>query len=413
MGPFGFGNLGDAFSLQAMIQHVEKYFPEAEIFGFTLNPEDTEKRHGIKCYPVSRMSWKENEGKEKGLWAKLTRWLETRPNPILQKLKRWIERVPLELGMILEASKRVKEMDLFIVTGSGQLQDYWGGGGPWSYPYTLLKWGALAKLHRTPLMVVSVGAGPIDAKLSQLFIRWSLSFAGYRSYRDEYSKKYVRDIVGLVQDDPVYPDLAFSYQLTTPLPVQVETTRKFVGIGPIGYFKHWPEQDEAIYADYLAKIVAFIGWLLDKNYAIVFLRGEAYYDGLVIDDLKGKLRKIGLDPEKEPFIAADILTVDQLLFYLSVSDFVVASRYHNVLIAYMLNKPVFALSYQAKIESLMASVEQSQYCLPLGDFDNQSLQAGFEDLVLNQVTNCEKIAKNVPSYNISLHEQYERIFGNL
>ncbi len=43
-GPFGFGNLGDAAIQEAMLQHVREYLPTAQIYGFSLNPEDTEKR---------------------------------------------------------------------------------------------------------------------------------------------------------------------------------------------------------------------------------------------------------------------------------------------------------------------------------------------------------------------------------
>lgn len=412
MGPFGYGNLGDAAIQDAMIQNIRRFFPDAEIYGFSLNPEDTEARHGIKSYPISRMSWREDGNRSMSLMERLTAWMRNHPKRFVRQLERWVRRGPLEFGMIVDAFKALKGFDLFIISGGGQLDDYWGGGGPWSHPYTLLKWGGLARLRGAKFMFVSVGAGPLDAKLSRLFIRSALSIASYRSYRDEYSRQYVARVVGFQKDDPVYPDLAFSLHTDLPEVSPIEPTpRKIVGIGPVGYFREgcWPEADAEIYAHYLHKLATFVEGVIHKQYAIVFLPGETYYDQLAMDDLKQVLALRGVDLAAH-ILDVSILTVTDLLVQIQRIDFVVVSRFHNLLLSQLLNKPALALSYQAKIDSLMASTEQAQYCFPIQSFDEQVLLKSFADLEAQQEVVRQQVRTHIQQYRDALQQQYERIF---
>lgn len=412
MGPFGYGNLGDAAIQDAMIQHVRKYFPNAEIYGFSLNPEDTEKRHGIKSYPISRMVWA--EGERKGMFQGLFNWLKNHPNHRAQGLERWLQRVPMEFGLIADAYQILKEFDYFIVSGGGQLDDYWGGGGPWSHPYTMLKWGLVSKLRGVKFMFVSVGAGPVDARLSQIFVRWALSLAEYRSYRDQYSKDYVKNIVGFLRDDPVYPDLAFSLRLENYSPaVNVTHARPIIAVGPIGYFKKdaWPEVDDAIYDAYLQKMSAFLNYLIEKGYALLFIPGEAHYDKMAINDVRARLSPQSKIPGV--ILEVSIETVSDLVAYIHHVNFVVASRFHNILLSQILLKPVLALSYQAKIDFLMANTGQGEYCFPVGNFETEALKQKFETLAAREKLIPTQLAPYVNQFQTALDEQYDRIFRSI
>jgi polysaccharide pyruvyl transferase WcaK-like protein len=106
--------------------------------------------------------------------------------------------------------KRLK-LDLLIISGGGQLDDDFGGA--WYEPYIIFFWGGLAKLLNVKFAIVSVGVGNINENLSRFFIRIGLSPACYRSYRDETSKKYLENVLGFRNSDPIYPDLAHSLQL--------------------------------------------------------------------------------------------------------------------------------------------------------------------------------------------------------
>jgi polysaccharide pyruvyl transferase WcaK-like protein len=76
-------------------------------------------------------------------------------------------------------------VDLVVVAGSGQLLDEWDG--PWLHPYTTFRWAALARMAGVPVLIPSVGTGPIDGRLSAVFIRSAVRSARYVSVRDDHS----------------------------------------------------------------------------------------------------------------------------------------------------------------------------------------------------------------------------------
>ena len=50
----GGGNLGDDATLQAVMQNIKSRWPDAKIVGLSMNPDDTQRRHGIAAYPIRR-----------------------------------------------------------------------------------------------------------------------------------------------------------------------------------------------------------------------------------------------------------------------------------------------------------------------------------------------------------------------
>jgi polysaccharide pyruvyl transferase WcaK-like protein len=407
MGPFGYGNLGDAAIQEAMIQHIQKYQPEAQIYGFSLNPTDTEDRHGIPSYLITRMP-----DDPDSLLGNLPHRI--RYHPITKLLIRIFHRLPIELILAARSFKNFKGFDLLIVSGGGQLDDYWGGA--WGHPFTLFKWATIAKLRHTEYVFVSVGAGPIDAALSRFLVRKALALASYRSYRDKGSKTFIKGIGFNNDDDPVYPDLAYSLPVKTthdrPQPTQ---THPIVGIGPMAYFdpRVWPERDSAVYLGYLRKLASFVTWLIRQEYTILFITGESIHDRWAIDDLRAILRdEEGVDSDQQ-ILAPPIETVEDLIGQLSTTDLVVASRLHSVILAHVLHKPVLAISYHEKIDILMAGLEQSDYCLDIDRFDVDTLRERFTELESNRVSLKAQIEKKMQAYRCALDEQYDRLLSNL
>ncbi|MBK7894890.1 MAG: polysaccharide pyruvyl transferase family protein [Candidatus Promineifilaceae bacterium] len=398
-------NLGDAAIQEAMMQHIKEYRPNATIIGYSLSPEHTEARHGIKSYPLG---WHgEYSGKLQSLWN-----LRNHPNPRVQKLGKWLTRAPLEIGLWVQAFKNLRGVQMFFISGGGQLDDYWGGA--WSHPYTLFKYTLLAKLRGAKVCFVSVGAGPLDSPLSRFFDRTALTAANYRSYRDADSRKFITEVVGFKRDDPVYPDLAFSWQVKDHHYNQVSSEdRPIVAIGPMSYFdpRIWPEKDEAVYRDYLSKLATFSEWLLAKNYRILFITGEAVHDRWAIDDLRQILAERGVSAQDDRIIDEHIESVDDLMGKLATVSWVVASRFHGVLLSLLLHKPVLALSYHRKINELMADTGQSQYCLSIADFQVDTLQERFESLEANSEKASAQISERVGTYQAALAEQYKVIFS--
>jgi polysaccharide pyruvyl transferase WcaK-like protein len=434
----GFGNLGETATQQAIMQNIRRYCPDAVIHSFSPNPEDAEKELDIPSFPTTSESangWWEGSGKNTVVanLNHLVNRLRAFPLPGLSKLPIGMIGSTLELLAWIRAYKYLKKFDLVIVSGGGQLDDYCMGGR-WGYPFTLLMWGFLAKLCSVKYFIVSVGAGPLDFQKSRLFVRGALSLAQYRSYRDEDSKQYVREIVGFRENDPVYPDLAHSLQLEKyqelldyPKSQQRENYRLIVGINPyicliwngsITELKPpYPSlKDGSLYLDYLDKLASFVSWLIQNQYGIRFLASETneyWHDCRVVSrDIRNILDRNGVIYGENQIIEDSIQTLDDLMMQISLTDVVVASRFHCVLLSQLMNKPVLALSFHSKVDLLMADKGQADYCLPIDKFDVGTLEERFTALEANQESIKQQLAKRNQEYREALNEQYDRLFGS-
>ncbi len=81
-----------------------------------------------------------------------------------------------------------------------------------------------------------------------------------------------------------------------------------------------------------------------------------------------------------------VFTVKQLLSQIAAIDFLVTSRFHNLVLVFMLNKPVVCLSDHGKLDSLMTEIGLTEYCLPLANLD-------FDDLI-DRLLNSKRMPTN-------------------
>jgi hypothetical protein len=66
----------------------------------------------------------------------------------------------------------LRSLDLLVVSGGGQLDEYWGG--PRAHPFTLAAWTRLAHSVGVPIALLSVGADVVRSPLTRVFLRTAL-----------------------------------------------------------------------------------------------------------------------------------------------------------------------------------------------------------------------------------------------
>src|SRR5271168_331090 len=142
----GGGNLGDDATLDAIMQNIKSRWPDSIISGFSMNPEDTQTRHGIRSYPIRRQTWySRNEPVNDSLTFKTKVKAALREHRFLSRLLKAVHtaatRIPRELShellFLAKSFRIIRSFDLLIISGGGQLLDSWGG--PWAFPYTIFK----------------------------------------------------------------------------------------------------------------------------------------------------------------------------------------------------------------------------------------------------------------------------------
>ncbi len=406
--PMGTGNLGDASTQDAVILNLRKRLPGIEIYGFSLNAEDTASRHKIPSFPISLIHWNKDSSqstKTSPLQDKLNN------NKFVQLFRRLLLRIPQEIIFNLQAFRRVRRLNLVIFSGSGQLADEWSKID--KHPYTILRWTLLATLVGIPVVFISVGAGPLTSSLNRRFIKWALSMARYRSFRDDESRQYMARI-GFDRSDPVVPDLAHSLpELERLRDRTAEGDRLVVGISPMAYCvpQRWYKQDTTVYDAYVDKLADFIGWLMENQIKVDCFPTAVPSDSYVIEDLKKLIKQkfgIMLNDEYPP-----VMTVSDLLSRIAGVDVVVASRFHGILLPFVLYKPVIALSYHPKDSSLMQDMAQTDYCLDIESFKVQSLKDCFQSIRRNLDTVRTQIIKRETEYRKLLDRQYDIVVNHL
>ena len=53
-GHYGNQNLGDESIIEAVIQNIKNRVPDAKIYGFSIQPEDTRRRYNIEAFPIRK-----------------------------------------------------------------------------------------------------------------------------------------------------------------------------------------------------------------------------------------------------------------------------------------------------------------------------------------------------------------------
>ena len=316
-----------------------------------------------------------------------------------------------EPGFLLQSNRNLKGVDLLIIAGSQQLIDY-VAGGPWGHPFTIFKWVLLARANKAKVAFVSCGAGPIQSALSRFFIRTSLSLASYRSFRDEVSRKCIEELGGAGQDH-VFPDLVYSLCINHWMSDAVSSTpRRIVGINPVPFFdaEGWVGGGARPYEIYLEKLVRFASWLVDRDYAIMFFPTQLRADPPVIADLQRLMKQNCNSNIEKNIIDYPIDSFSDLLSALSMTSLIVATRFHGIVIPYLLNKPILGIAYANKTDALMEMMGQREYGLDILHFTVESLQERFISLESKMEENKRLIAQRVSSHRESLELQYNEIF---
>lgn len=340
------------------------------------------------------------------------RGVRDRNSPFARRVLMAFVVVGAEPRQYVRAFRKLKGTDILIVPGTGLVTDAFGLGS-WG-PYNQFKWTLMAKLRRSRVLFVSVGAGPIDSVFGRALVKAALSLADYRSYRDDSSRECVRRIGFRATHDPVFPDLVFglpeavlSVDLARP-----GGTRPVVGLGLMEYYGRYSAADPRpeTYRTYVRALAVFAIWLLEHDYDIRLLLGDA--DTMAISDFRSVLQaRLGTYPETR-IVEQPIASVQDVVGELAVTDVVVATRFHNVLLALLLNKPVISISFHHKCSSLMREMRLSEYCHEIGHMDADRLIRQFEQLEQNRKEVKRMISRGVDRARESLDEQFDLLFAS-
>lgn len=399
-GHFDATNLGNECTLEAALYHLRRCQPDAEVTCISTGSEAIAPRHQIEAIPISERLFKP--------WGTRSR------------LSRFVRQIligaPSELCRWITGFARLRRTDVFIVAGTGLLTDAYGLAS-WG-PYNLFKWSLIAKVCRCKVFFVSVGAGPIDSAAGRWLVKSALSLADFRSYRDKSTVQCLKGIGFPAESDRVYPDLAFSLPMSAACHAPAEgRARNVVGIGLMAYsgqYKGSPgepqngisEGSNASHLAYLESLVELAWCLLARGNDVRLLIGD-YADEGARQEFTRLLRKRPACTGR--IIDEPIVSVDDLLSQIAATDIVIATRFHNVILALLCEKPVISIAFHHKCVSLMRTMGLSDYCLDIDGLETDQLMEKLADAELNADRIKALIRAKVGEFRQALNEQYNLI----
>jgi polysaccharide pyruvyl transferase WcaK-like protein len=407
----GAGNLGDDTTQTAMIANIRQRWPAATIYGFSMNPPDTEKRHGIRAFAIRRKTW-DNPDRPPAREAPI----EKRP----MLASKWVKKITShalhifgsvlgESVFLLRSFHAVREIDILVISGGGQLLDSWDG--PWAYPYTMWKWVALAKLSGAKCYFISLGAGPIRHGLSRFFIRNALQLADYVSLRDEESRLLIESI-GFAGKANVFPDCVYGLD-----PHRLEARRAnagsadVVGLSPMAYCdpqRYWI-RDGAVHQAFIEKFVSF-GAQLERHNGVALFSTDIWFDSDTLAAVDAKLRG-SLGGGTDSLLGIQrISSLEELIATMSKLDFIVTCRFHGAVFAHLMNIPFIAISHHPKVRSLMVDLGLTDFCLNVDTFDEEVLAETFALLKKERTQIKQQLADKAMDYRKRFAAQLDTLF---
>jgi len=412
----GYGNLGDAATQDVVIANIKKRISDAEIVGFSLVPLDTTTRHSIPCYPIRRSNPAPEIAENPAIRDQFHSWrsYKSRARLGLKNIRLvYVWAKPLanfvrEALFWVRSYRILRNIDLLVISGGGQLDDLWP-----DQPYTVFKFALLARLARKKVYFLNIGVGPLRNPTNRWFARWAVRLANYRSVRDHDSQERLLQF-GVRSDTKVYPDVVYGLELADPVEIiRPRIGKVTIGINPVGFCdpRVWPKKDVSSYDAYLEKITCFAHWLLAEGYNLRIFTTDINVDRYAIADLKAKLHSKSLALERvDEIFPTPGTTVKDVLRQMAGYDVIVTSKFHGIIFSHVLGKPVISLSYHRKMDFAMRAVGHSRFSADVAHFRCEWLIDAFCALIDDGRRIQSECAKAVETNAATLSRQFDGLF---
>ena len=396
-GLFGIGNLGNESTLWVTLHHLRRRLPTSEVACVCDALPDFAQSYGIRALPLQPLR------------VRGQRLIPTRQ---LRQAYRAIATLVTEPFRMLRTRRLAEGAQRLILVGTGVLDDL--GQTPWELPAWVYRWCRAAQARGADVQLLAVGAGPIVNPISRFLMVRAAALANLRVYRDTYSRDYMTRLGVSAPSDEVVPDLVFAWPAAwMPSPRAAESPPKTVGIGLMAY-TGWNVDETCgrlVYSTYVAQMAGFVKWLVCSGYQVRFLIGERRTDSVAVRDVLDHLEPEFLATHTDSLVVPHIDTIPDLLREIALTDFVVATRFHNLIFALALSRPVISIGYAAKFEALMHEMQLDDYCQRVETLDVERLKRQVSQLAANHTVAARIVAAKAAEYRERLERLYDVMFG--
>ena len=413
----GGGNLGEDATIAAVREYISAQWPHGEIACLRMLRDDFA---GELSWPLSHrtldgtafVSSNGQAAKEKlkSLVGRRRRLLKALK--VLYRIATKPVAAGEELSFLISSFRALRFFDVLVLSAGDQFGETTGQHRnlrpAWKYPSHVFKWVLLAKIARVPSVLLNVGGAPQQG-LTRAFIVGALSLADSVGFRDEQSRESFSSR-HWKRASFLLSDAAYGRNVVATIgSEQSRRTKPVVGIAPMVMSDPKAPLDSA----FLHRLAAFVVWLLNNGYFVRLFCTNINVDSASVCHLQNILK--GYDLDRTALANVDRVhqwSAEELVTNMSSLDYVVTSRYHGIVFAYLLDKPVLAISDHQCVRNLMDNLELSPYCLSIVDSSSDDLHNAFLSMVDGGTAIKEGMAAKLVAIKEDLAGQFDALFSS-
>ena len=158
---------------------------------------------------------------------------------------------------------------------------------------------------------------------------------------------------------------------------------------------------EIIYSSYISAMKSFVRWLVDNDRSVRIIVGdENEPDKQAGDEILADIRAYRPDLDPGRVSAEYPTTFTELMQAIAPVGTMVAARYHSVICALRLGKPVISLSYAPKFAAMLSTMGLAEF--------RQSAKSVDADLLIAQFIELDKRQDELRQAIVAGNAGYER-----
>ena len=284
-------------------------------------------------------------------------------NAFINNIFHLLELLYFSLFLIQNKETRdiLKKSTCVVIGGGGIIQD--------TYKKSLIHYlGYIFVSHflNKKIVLYCVGCAAIHQQSNKYLVNKIFNFVDLISVRDEDSKKLLENI-GLENVISIY-DPSFNIKFKKNNENVKTNQRKKIGISVIPYYdkRYWPVSNNKIYSKYKRTIEKIINELTSTKYNVCIIPTTAWDINVAKDIVKNV---------KDKSSVRILYSYDEndLMNHIDEMDILITTRYHSLIFAISMEKPVIAIDYHPKTKSLIDRFNLHKYAVSIDEINSKRI----------------------------------------
>ncbi|OZU88241.1 hypothetical protein CIL03_11340 [Virgibacillus indicus] len=280
---------------------------------------------------------------------------------------------------LTEFEESVKKCDFLVVGGGNAIFDLTRHS---LSSYKFKKILSIAKKYNKKSLITSIGIGPFITKKQLEYTINSLKDANFITVRDQKSFNYIKP--SLMEKVHLSIDPVFLLEKSSEVKGQRLEGKKVISLCILDLSQN--KDSVKKYNKYLQDLVEIILYLSEENYKVNLFSTEPR-DYNAVYDVYEKVNA------KSNVSVVNITNFKELIDLYSVTDLVIGTRMHSMIIALSQFIPVIGLSWQDKVKEMFQMINSPEDVIDIDDIENN--MDTIKKLVSNKIKNKHHITDNL------------------